>query len=78
MQNRGYLREECIACGDSREDMEAADVVGTFWLMANGSSATRPWPRSSPATPGVRVTSEGFGGGCLRGGRDHARRVALN
>ena len=35
MQARGYAREECIAAGDSREDMEAASVVGTFWLVAN-------------------------------------------
>jgi hydroxymethylpyrimidine pyrophosphatase-like HAD family hydrolase len=35
MQARGYAREDCIAVGDSREDMEAAEVVGTFWLVAN-------------------------------------------
>jgi hypothetical protein len=35
MQARGYARSECIAAGDSREDIETADVVGTFWLMAN-------------------------------------------
>ena len=35
MQARGYAREECIAVGDSREDMEAAGVVGTFWLVRN-------------------------------------------
>ena len=28
MQTRGYSRSECIACGDSREDMDAAEVVG--------------------------------------------------
>ena len=35
MQNRGYGPGECIAVGDSREDMDAAGVVGTFWLVAN-------------------------------------------
>ncbi len=35
MQARGYGRGDCIAVGDSREDMEAAGVVGTFWLVAN-------------------------------------------
>ncbi len=35
MQARGYAPEECIAVGDSREDMDAADVVGAFWLVAN-------------------------------------------
>jgi hydroxymethylpyrimidine pyrophosphatase-like HAD family hydrolase len=36
MQARGYAREECIAVGDSREDLGAADAVGVFWLVANG------------------------------------------
>jgi phosphoglycolate phosphatase len=35
MQNRGYVASECIAAGDSREDMEAAAVVGCFWLVGN-------------------------------------------
>jgi hydroxymethylpyrimidine pyrophosphatase-like HAD family hydrolase len=36
MRVRGYAREDCIAIGDSREDMAAAAAVGTFWLVANG------------------------------------------
>ena len=35
MQARGYAPEEVIAVGDSMEDMGAAEVVGTFWLVAN-------------------------------------------
>jgi hydroxymethylpyrimidine pyrophosphatase-like HAD family hydrolase len=35
MQARGYAPEEVIAVGDSMEDMGAAAVVGTFWLVAN-------------------------------------------
>jgi hypothetical protein len=35
MQMRGYTRDETIAIGDSREDLGAADVVATFWLVAN-------------------------------------------
>jgi hydroxymethylpyrimidine pyrophosphatase-like HAD family hydrolase len=35
MQARGLAPEECIAVGDSREDLGAAAVVGTFWLVAN-------------------------------------------
>jgi len=35
MRARGYAREECIAVGDSREDLEVADVVGRFFLVAN-------------------------------------------
>jgi hydroxymethylpyrimidine pyrophosphatase-like HAD family hydrolase len=36
MRARGYAREDCIAVGDSREDLGAAEVVSTFWLVANG------------------------------------------
>jgi hypothetical protein len=32
---RGYAAEECIAIGDSREDLGMAASVGTFWLVAN-------------------------------------------
>ncbi len=35
MQIRGYAPEECIAVGDSREDLEVAEVVGRFFLVAN-------------------------------------------
>jgi hypothetical protein len=32
---RGLAPEECIAVGDSREDLTAAAGVGTFWLVGN-------------------------------------------
>ena len=35
MRARGYAREECIAVGDSREDLEVAEVVGRLFLVAN-------------------------------------------
>jgi len=36
MQARGYSPEECIAIGDSVEDLAVADVVGRFFVPANG------------------------------------------
>jgi phosphoglycolate phosphatase len=36
MRARGHAREECIAIGDSREDLGAAAAVSSFWLVANG------------------------------------------
>ena len=48
MQARGYAPEEVIAAGDSREDLGAAAVVGTFWLVAN-------------ALPEVRDAARGLG-----------------
>jgi len=35
MRARGYAPEECIAVGDSREDIEVAGEVGRFFLVAN-------------------------------------------
>ncbi|MEA2346442.1 MAG: hypothetical protein QOG62_229 [Thermoleophilaceae bacterium] len=35
MRMRGYSREECIAVGDSREDLGVAEVVGRFFLVQN-------------------------------------------
>ena len=39
MRARGYEREECIGVGDSREDVEVAEVVGRFFLVANADVA---------------------------------------
>jgi hypothetical protein len=63
MQNRGYARAECIACGDSREDLEAASVVSTFWMMANGPQRDPTITTELSAWPNARVSSEGFGAG---------------
>jgi phosphoglycolate phosphatase len=35
MRRRGLAPEECIGIGDSRGDLEVADVVGRFYLVAN-------------------------------------------
>jgi hydroxymethylpyrimidine pyrophosphatase-like HAD family hydrolase len=35
MRTRGYARDEVIGVGDSREDLEVAEVVGRFFLVAN-------------------------------------------
>jgi hydroxymethylpyrimidine pyrophosphatase-like HAD family hydrolase len=63
MQARGFAPEDCIACGDSREDLTAAGVVGTFWLMANALERDPELASVVSSTPGVRVASEGFGAG---------------
>jgi hydroxymethylpyrimidine pyrophosphatase-like HAD family hydrolase len=58
MRARGYAREECIAVGDSREDLEVAEVVGRFFLVANAKAG------DTSGFPGVERTeaamSEGF------------------
>ena len=63
MQARGYRPEDCIAAGDSREDMEAAGVVGTFWLMANAVERDPSLRAEATGRPGIRIASEGYGAG---------------
>ncbi len=63
MQARGYAREETIAIGDSREDLTSAEVVGTFWLVANALDRD-PSIREAVARVGnVRVAEAGHGAG---------------
>ncbi len=61
MRARGYRGEECIAIGDSREDLGAAAVVATFWLVANGLERD-PTIREA-LTANTRVTAEPNGAG---------------
>ncbi len=61
MQARGYAAEDCIAAGDSREDLGAAEVVGTFWLVAN--AIERDPTLTSALGPRVRVASTPYGAG---------------
>ena len=63
MQGRGYAREECIAVGDSREDLDAASVVGTFWMVANGLERDPGLGVEVAGRPGVRVCEAGYGAG---------------
>ena len=61
MQVRGYEADEVIACGDSREDLTAADAVGTFWLVANAIDKDPMLVTDLPRN--VRVAEAGHGAG---------------
>ena len=63
MQARGYSPEECIAVGDSREDMDAASVVQTFWLVANALDRDATLGAELSGRAGIRVTAEPYGAG---------------
>ena len=63
MQTRGYVRADCIAVGDSREDMDAASVVGAFWLVANALERDPDLASEIAGRPGVRIASEPYGAG---------------
>jgi hydroxymethylpyrimidine pyrophosphatase-like HAD family hydrolase len=60
MQIRGYASDEVIAVGDSIEDMGAAEVVGTFWLVAN---ALPEVVEAARRLPNARLTEEPHGAG---------------
>jgi phosphoglycolate phosphatase len=63
MQARGYERSDCIAVGDSREDLEAAEVVDTFWLVANAPERDPALREEIAGRPGVRLADGAYGAG---------------
>ena len=64
MAARGYAREETIAVGDSREDIDVAEHVGRFFLVANGLEKDPDIRSAIVRHPNVQVTEarngEGF------------------
>lgn len=63
MQIRGYSRDEVIACGDSREDMEVAPVVGRFFLMRNAVVQNPELEGLAIGSDNVTVTEATHGSG---------------
>jgi phosphoglycolate phosphatase len=63
MQVRGYAAGDCIAVGDSREDLEAESVVGTFWVVANALERDPTLAAEIAGRARVRIASEGYGAG---------------
>jgi hypothetical protein len=63
MQARGYAADDCIATGDSREDLDAASVVGTFWLVANALERDPGIESEAAPRARVRITGDGYGAG---------------
>jgi len=63
MQARGYARVDCIAVGDSREDIDTASVVQSFWLVANAIERDPTLARQISGRPGIRLSSEAYGAG---------------
>jgi len=55
MRARGYEREQCIGVGDSREDLDVAEVVGRFFLVGNADVEDAPGVERTEA-----AMSEGF------------------
>jgi hydroxymethylpyrimidine pyrophosphatase-like HAD family hydrolase len=63
MRARGYGPEECIAVGDSREDLDAAEFVGRFFVVANGPERDPDLREAIAGRANVTVTEERSGDG---------------
>ncbi|MGN6187916.1 MAG: HAD family hydrolase [Conexibacter sp.] len=63
MQIRGYKAQECIAVGDSREDLGAAAAVGTFWFVANALEKDPTLRDAIAGRDNVRVAEAAYGAG---------------
>ena len=63
MRTRGYAPEECIAIGDSIEDLEVAAVVGRFFVPANGPERDPALREAIAGRPNVTVTEGRMGEG---------------
>lgn len=63
MRARGYAAEECIAVGDSIEDLEAAASVGRFFCVANGPERDAALREALPRFANATVTEGAMGDG---------------
>jgi hydroxymethylpyrimidine pyrophosphatase-like HAD family hydrolase len=63
MRARGYAPEECIAIGDSIEDLAVAEVVGRFFLVANGPERDPGLREAIAGRENVTVTEGRMGDG---------------
>jgi hydroxymethylpyrimidine pyrophosphatase-like HAD family hydrolase len=64
MRARGLRRDDCIAVGDSREDLGVAPHVGACWLVANAIERDPTIREAIPRLDGtVRVAEAGYGPG---------------
>jgi hydroxymethylpyrimidine pyrophosphatase-like HAD family hydrolase len=61
MRARGYAAEECIAVGDSREDLGVAEHVGRFFLVANALDRDPSIADGAPANVDVTESRNGEG-----------------
>jgi len=63
MRARGYAPEDCIAIGDSREDMAVSAHVGQFFLVANAVSKDPTITEALASYPNATVTEAAHGDG---------------
>jgi hydroxymethylpyrimidine pyrophosphatase-like HAD family hydrolase len=62
-QARGYEARDCVAVGDSREDLAAADVVGSFWFVGNAAQRDPTLREAIAGRANVRFAEASYGAG---------------
>ena len=60
---RGYEPEQCIGVGDSLEDLDAAEHVARFFVVANGPERDEALRQALPRFPNATVTEGRMGDG---------------
>jgi hydroxymethylpyrimidine pyrophosphatase-like HAD family hydrolase len=60
---RGFAREDCMAVGDSREDLEVAEAVGALWLVANAVDHDPEISAQLARHPNARLAQDAHGPG---------------
>jgi hydroxymethylpyrimidine pyrophosphatase-like HAD family hydrolase len=60
---RGLAPEDCVAVGDSGEDLSVAGVVGALWLVANALDHGPALRAELARHPNARVAEAGHGAG---------------
>ena len=63
MRARDYAQEQCIAIGDSVEDLEVSEVVGRFFVPANGPERDPALREAIAGRANVTVTEGRMGDG---------------
>jgi hydroxymethylpyrimidine pyrophosphatase-like HAD family hydrolase len=63
MRARGFSAQDVIAVGDSREDMETAAHVGSFWFVANAVQRDPTLRTAIGPRTNVRVAEDSYGAG---------------
>ncbi len=63
LRARGYAPEDCIAVGDSVEDLETAAAVGRFFCVANGPQRDGELRAALARFPNATVTEGAMGDG---------------
>jgi phosphoglycolate phosphatase len=63
LRARGYAPEDCIAVGDSIEDLETAATVGRFFCVANGPARDGALREALADYPNASVTEAAMGDG---------------